>query len=797
MINFKEIANRVSLLDVCSDHGVEFNNKGFALCPFHDDHKPSLSLHPSKEYLKCFACGVVADSIEIEYRLGNHSNKLDAVKALNQRYSLNINMNENTNTYKKNDDVVKLLDFYINRTNQFLLKNKEALRWLEENKGISIDDVKKYKIGYTGKGWLATSNKTDLKELAVKVGLLIKKDNNCYDYFRNRIMFPILINGSIAGIWTRRFPDNENNSVKWLGLKSSEYIPYKPIPFRENLNRDICIVTESIPDSIAFLKAGYPSVSLLGSEVSQENKQYFEKAKSKLYFGLDPDSAGKSASYKLAKEFKGYVIDLGYEKDPDEIFVQLGLEKFKDHISKCINSAKSYKSIIEEERLLTSSDYVDAIHPSMNYIDNNLMYGFSDGVKPYFISNYAVYDYEDIKEKYNLSKKPSSNRFSKEGLKKYIEKTDVDFKVTINEIVNLLKKYLVFQDTWQPYIIACWLAGTYLYRCFPLYPYLWIQSPTKRCGKTRLLELCSELAFNCDGIQTAPTEAILYRDPEISGGTLCWDEVENLSRTKETGERIGIINSAYRKGSSIKRCDGKDNKVKSFEVFRPLILAGISSLPDTIIDRSIRIELIRKTETDRVTRLQLDKIRPAIQVIRDNLYIFALSRTPKILEAYENFKDTLIPESVDDRLRDGLEIIYSVASAFYLDDTTKLKDVIQILNHASISLSTNRNEEEEDISFARAISLLKEESDNNSNALILKAAEAVSLFQDGGIDWVQEPKHAKSLLRKLGFRSGVHRGQNGMSIRGYKIDKNRLNNLYIRYCKGIPPEKTVTSVTFQ
>ncbi len=302
------------------------------------------------------------------------------------------------------------------------------------------------------------------------------------------------------------------------------------------------------------------------------------------------------------------------------------------------------------------------------------------------------------------------------------------------------------------------------------------------------------MAFNCDGVTTAPTEAILYRDPEISGGTLCWDEVENLSKSKEKGERIEILNAAYRKGATVKRCEGKEYNVKSFEVYRPIILSGIQDLPDTVIDRSIKIELIRKPQSDNVDRLQIDKIKSDLQKIKDDLYNFALNRTPQILEAYEDFNQSVIPAGVDDRLRDGLEIIYSVASGFYLKEAEKFKATIQLLNSASILLSSTRNEEEEDISFSRAISLLKEQSDSLDYELIMNTNEAIKLFQDGNIDWVQEPKHAKSLLRKLGYRSGSHR-INGQSVRGYKIEKNRLNNLFIRYCKGIPPENTVTSVT--
>ena len=116
-----------------------------ANCPFHDDKKPSFSLHSSKQFAKCFGCDVSVDAIELEYRLAKHSNKYEAAKALNKRYSLNIKMNEQNNQTKENKEVTNLLEFYCDTTHEYLLQNKQALEWLEKGKGITLEDVKQYK----------------------------------------------------------------------------------------------------------------------------------------------------------------------------------------------------------------------------------------------------------------------------------------------------------------------------------------------------------------------------------------------------------------------------------------------------------------------------------------------------------------------------------------------------------------------------------------------------------------------------------------------------------------------------
>jgi len=64
---FNLIKSQVSFLNVASSNGITFNSSGKTLCPFHEDKNPSFSLHPSKQYAKCFGCGVTADCIELEY----------------------------------------------------------------------------------------------------------------------------------------------------------------------------------------------------------------------------------------------------------------------------------------------------------------------------------------------------------------------------------------------------------------------------------------------------------------------------------------------------------------------------------------------------------------------------------------------------------------------------------------------------------------------------------------------------------------------------------------------------------
>jgi len=339
---YKIALEKLDLESVCRDHGIDFKDKK-ALCPFpgHDDRNASFSLHNSKTYVYCFGCNKGGDAIWLEYELGRHQNQYGALTALNQRYGLNLKFNGWDEKKAKDYDYgFQLLDWYCKMAHENLLKNEEAQQWLEAKKAISLDDIKKYNIGFVGSSWLCNKATDKNKEIFIKLGLIKEKNGNLYDYFRDRLIFPVYNSGRIASIWSREWPDKKDSSYKWLGLPSSEFIPNKPIAFVENLNCDICMIAESIPDVYSFLKIDVPAVALLGDSVSHANKAYFEKAKAKLYFALDADEAGQEAAYKLAAEYKGHIIDLENDKDADEILAEHGIDEFKAIVEKAVSSAK-------------------------------------------------------------------------------------------------------------------------------------------------------------------------------------------------------------------------------------------------------------------------------------------------------------------------------------------------------------------------------------------------------------------------------------------------------------------------
>ncbi len=827
--NFKEVANY---------YGIEFSRSGKVLCPFRDEKTPSFHNYGTHGY--CFGCGKVADAIDLETHFTGLP-PFEAALSLAKRYGIQLPEFSPRDKEKaeKQAAAYKLLERFAKWTQRNLNKHPEVLEFLK-SKGLDEVDINRWLIGYTGdENPVANSLKDKSEiELAEEIGLI----NQHGDHFRNRIIFPIWNYGKIVFLTGRAFPNGE---PKYLHLKNSELV-YRQIGFAENLKKDVCVIVESITDAIAFIKSGIPACALLGTNLGDKGIEALSKSKGKLYFCLDKDEAGERASYRIAKDYKGYTLDLGYDKDPDEILVELGPEEFQKLAEKAIEKARYFLDLIIEkesieqalgeiatlemqsekdiwvaklghkhkaEAITISSlrrdllkierekeqsgsnhpaeppqeaidllaDPKPQLHPAMDLIDEKLFYGTSNGSNKLLIHERRVLRALSIEEKYEFTGMPNSLRFSLKGIKTYHHGAEIRGVKLYTWISDLLYKYIVFKAGWQLVITALWIVGTYVHRCFDLYPYLWIQSPTKRCGKTLFLEILAELCFNSKGVETAATEAVLFREPAITAGTLCWDEAEGLTDATKRGERNSILNVSFRKGGKVSRCEGESHEVKDYEVYRPIALAGISSLPDSAADRSLKIELIRKRKDEKVERMKLRRLRSEFQSLRDALHIFALERAPQLIEAYENFHDNIIPVVVDHRLQDIFEVVFSIAGGLFCYDGDRFPPILASLQDAARALSGLREAAEDEISFIRAIQILKRRLDESQDKkLILKSEQAVNIFQSGGIDWVVENKHAGNLLRKLGFRSASHRVGDAF-VRGYEIRLQHIEDLFQRY----------------
>lgn len=174
------------------------------------------------------------------------------------------------------------------------------------------------------------------------------------------------------------------------------------------------------------------------------------------------------------------------------------------------------------------------------------------------------------------------------------------FKEAYDNIIEILKKYLDWKEEYYN-LVALWIIGTYLHDDFPTYPYLFLNA-MKASGKTRALNIITGLSWE-GSLLNSLTEAVLFR----TRGTLGIDEFEGIERKGKESLRE-LLNSAYKKGTSVKRMkkiktiEGENQVVESFDVYRPIVVANISGMESVLEDRCIPL-IIERSFNSSVTDL--------------------------------------------------------------------------------------------------------------------------------------------------------------------------------------------------
>ena len=173
----------------------------------------------------------------------------------------------------------------------------------------------------------------------------------------------------------------------------------------------------------------------------------------------------------------------------------------------------------------------------------------------------------------------------------------------LDTIHKTITDYVVMPDE-AAVAASLWTVLTYCYDAFRILPVLEIKSPEKRCGKTRLLEVLSGLAYRAlTSSNVRP--ATVYRVIEKCNPCLLIDEADTF--LPQNDELRGVLNSGHtRRTAFVTRCNSETNEPERFSTWCPKAIALIGKLPGTLDDRAIVVSLKRKLTTEQTQRLSLD-----------------------------------------------------------------------------------------------------------------------------------------------------------------------------------------------
>ena len=392
-----DIKSKVNIVDVISEYlPVEHKGKNyFAICPFHDDHNPSMSISPEKQIYTCFVCGASGNVFNF---VANYEKVsfVSAVKKVAQKVGINLDINVKDD-YKpqdtKYDKYYKMFDI----TNKYYQNNiksvygKKAIEYLH-NRKIDDDIINEFEIGLSmndnNVSKLLEKKGYDVNEL-IDIGLCGKKDNFIYDIFRNRIMFPLYnLDGKPVGFSGRIY--NGEKDSKYVNSKES--IIFKKGNLLYNYHRALSharekhqiIVVEGFMDVIRLYTIGIKNVvATMGTAITKEHANLLMKLSKNIVLCFDGDKAGEKATISAldALEKIGItpkIIRLEDDLDPDDYIIKKGSDAYLTHLNNPMSSVV-FKINIDKSKTNFNdyneiSTYLKNVSKELEKIDDKVVY---------------------------------------------------------------------------------------------------------------------------------------------------------------------------------------------------------------------------------------------------------------------------------------------------------------------------------------------------------------------------------------------------------------------------------------
>lgn len=362
----------------------------FGVCPFHNDHSPSLSVSPDKQIYRCFTCLASGNVITFVQNYENLS-FVEAVKKVADKIGHHLDVD--TKQTRVNHKYYEMMDLsnkiFINNMNSSL--GKEAKDYLINERKLTEDIIKEFNIGLALKdnklNKVLTSKGYSEKEI-LDMSLGVKSDNELIDMFRNRITFPITSDKGEIIAYSARIFHNEDAS-KYINSKESIIFKKGSIFYNYNkcrleaLKTKSVIIVEGQMDAIRVYSSGIKNViATMGTALTSEHIKLLKRLNSKVILMMDNDDAGEKSTLSngeaLIKEgIEVSVVRLSGEKDPDSYIIKNGVESFTNLIKNAITFFDFKLKYLKKNKNLSKSDdlalYINTVIDELNKSDDEIL----------------------------------------------------------------------------------------------------------------------------------------------------------------------------------------------------------------------------------------------------------------------------------------------------------------------------------------------------------------------------------------------------------------------------------------
>lgn len=420
----------------------------FGMCPFHDDHNPSMSVSEEKGLFTCFVCHKTGNVFSFVQDYENIS-FIEAVKIVASKVGIEIETGyKETSKYSKHYEAVDLaLKFYQNN-----LKSQDGIKAREylKNRGIADEVIEEFNIGYASSNYdtitKLLTNKGYDEEILIDAGISAR-GQTLYDLFRNRITFPIHNpNGKPVGFSARIYEDVKE--AKYINTKETPIFKKGKILFNyhraQNEARRVksLIVVEGQMDAIRIYASGIKNVvATMGTALTDDHIKLLKKLNVPIILCMDNDDAGEKATIQNGEALTKSSVDLKIlrlsgAKDPDEYILKHSKEEFLDAVSNAITyfdfKLNHYKKDKNLNKVEDVSKYINQVVKELNKSNDPILIDLT---------------VNDLATNYGIDKNVLLNQIIKVEAPK-IEKIEVrkEKKLSKNQKLSSILLYYMMND---------------------------------------------------------------------------------------------------------------------------------------------------------------------------------------------------------------------------------------------------------------------------------------------------------------------------------------------------------------
>lgn len=377
-----EIARANDIIDVISSYtSVKKRGKSFlALCPFHPDKNPSLTISQEKQVYHCFACGASGNVFSF-VRDYEKITFMEAAEKLARKAGIDLNLKklplDVSNEISRLFEINKKATAYFNN-NLLNIQGAERefiLSYLDKRK-IKRQIIEKFYIGYAYNDWNNLLNyfiedNIFSPEDVQKAGLIIQNENEkdkYYDRFRGRLVFPIFSeNDKVVGFGARKLFDDDPGG-KYINSPETKIYNKSRILYGLNFaknsirEKDYAILVEGYMDLISLFQSGITNVvASSGTALTEEQVRLLSRYTKSVVLIFDADIAGIKAAKRgieiiLEAGLDINVVSLPEGEDPDSIIRLTGKEEFEKYLNNYQSIIDFISQIYEKEGKLSNAN---------------------------------------------------------------------------------------------------------------------------------------------------------------------------------------------------------------------------------------------------------------------------------------------------------------------------------------------------------------------------------------------------------------------------------------------------------